>query len=87
MFDLPFPIFYMGHLSNDVQLKLLSSILEEEMGRRVMKQSSDFICSPFSKSLEKVETVTGRGIFYAESSQRATRRVEVNQPWRCITLG
>ena len=54
---------------------------------RVMKQSSDFIWSPFSKSLKKVETVTGRGIFYAESSQGATRRVELNQPWRCITLG
>ena len=56
----------MGHLSNDVQLKMLGSILEEEMGRLVMKQSSDFICGPFSKSLEKVEGANGRGIFYAE---------------------
>ena len=33
-----------------------------------------------------------RGRFYTESSQErggrwATRRVELNQPWRCITLG
>ena len=66
-FCLVFPICDIDNLYNNVQVKLLCGIFEEEIGlRRVMKQSSDFICGPFSKSLEKVEGANGRGIFYAE---------------------
>ena len=90
--QLPSPICDKDHLYNDVQVKLLRSIFEEEIGLlRVMKQSSDFICGPFSKSLEKVEGANGRCIFYAEREEEEKRRrrrrrggaarsVEVEQP-------
>ena len=59
----------------------MRSILEEEIGRRrVMKQSSDFIWSPFSKSWEKVElaaelvVVVAELVAEADFTQRAHKR-------------
>ena len=101
--NMSFPIFTLVHLLHVsplqwcAYLKLLRSILEEEMGRGVMKQSSDFICCPFSETLEKVELAGAVAEAYftqgraqegaKRTRRRRRRRVEVNQPWHCITLG